>query len=82
MTLMTLAVMTRATRGHTGRELTAGAATQFIYATAILAALARILPLTPESSSTLLAVSAAAWIAAFGGFVMCYGPMLLQDRST
>jgi uncharacterized protein involved in response to NO len=80
MTLMTLAVMTRATRGHTGRELTAGAATQFIYATAILAALARILPLAPEFSSTLLAVSAAAWIAAFGGFVLWYGPMLLRSR--
>jgi uncharacterized protein involved in response to NO len=80
MTLMTLAVMTRATRGHTGRELTAGAATQFIYAMAILAALARILPFAPEFSSTLLAVSAAAWIAAFGGFVLWYGPMLLQSR--
>lgn len=81
MTLMTLAVMTRATRGHTGRELTAGTATQFIYATAILAALARILPLAPEFSSALLAVSAAAWIAAFGGFVLWYGPMLLRNRA-
>ncbi len=81
MTLMTLAVMTRATRGHTGRELTAGAATQFIYAAAILAALARILPLAAEFSSTLLAISAAAWIAAFGGFVLWYGPMLLRNRA-
>jgi uncharacterized protein involved in response to NO len=80
MTLMTLAVMTRATRGHTGRELTAGAATQFIYAMAILAAVARILPLAPKFSSTLLSVSATAWIATFGGFVLCYGPMLLRSR--
>ena len=82
MTLMTLAVMTRATRGHTGRELTAGAATQFIYAAAILAAVARILPLAPEFSSTLLAISAVAWIAAFGGFALWYGPMLLRSRGS
>ena len=82
MTLMTLAVMTRATRGHTGRELTAGAATQFIYVAAILAAVARILPLAPEFSSALLAVSAAAWIAAAGGFVLWYGSMLLRSRDT
>jgi uncharacterized protein involved in response to NO len=80
MTLMTLAVMTRATRGHTGQELTAGAATQFIYAAAIVAAASRLLPLAPELSSTRLAISAAAWIAAFGGFVLCYGPMLLRSR--
>jgi uncharacterized protein involved in response to NO len=80
MTLMTLAVMTRATLGHTGQELTAGAATQFIYAAAILAAVSRFLPLVPELSATRLAVSAVAWIAAFGGFVLCYGPMLLRSR--
>jgi uncharacterized protein involved in response to NO len=39
---MTLAVMTRASLGHTGRALTASAATQAIYAAVVLATLARI----------------------------------------
>ena len=80
MTLMTLAVMTRATLGHSGRELTAGAATQFIYAAAFVAAVSRVLPLVPALSSTRLLVSAIAWMAAFGGFVLFYGPMLLRKR--
>ena len=40
--LMTLAVMTRATLGHTGRTLVASPATQIIYGLALAAALARI----------------------------------------
>src|SRR5262249_59359830 len=39
---MTLAVMTRATLGHTGRPLTAGPGTTIIFALVTLAALARI----------------------------------------
>ena len=39
---MTLAVMSRATLGHTGQQLTASVATQAIYASIIVAALARI----------------------------------------
>jgi uncharacterized protein involved in response to NO len=79
--LMTLAVMTRATRGHTGEALTAGAATQFIYAAAAIAAVMRFLaPLMSDLSVPLLEISAAAWLAAFGGFVVCYGPMLARPR--
>lgn len=40
--LMTLAVMTRATLGHTGQDLTAGAATVAIYLAAAAAVLARL----------------------------------------
>ena len=29
----------------------------------------------------LIIVSAGFWIAAFGGFVLCYGPMLLSPRT-
>ena len=39
---MTLAVMTRASLGHTGRALIATGATQAIYAAALLAAVVRI----------------------------------------
>jgi uncharacterized protein involved in response to NO len=75
---MTLAVMTRATRGHTGRALVADAATDAIYMLITLAALARV---AAEFAGAwimpLLAVSAALWIAAFGLFLLCYGPMLI-----
>src|SRR6185312_12465234 len=67
--LMTLAVMTRATLGHTGRPLQAGAATQAIYALVLAGALLRIaaafLP-----STMLLEAAGAAWIAGFAGFVL------------
>ncbi len=39
---MTLAVMTRASLGHTGNALTASAMTQAIYAAIVIASLARI----------------------------------------
>ena len=39
---MTLAVMTRASLGHTGRELVARAGTQAIYAAVVIAACARV----------------------------------------
>jgi uncharacterized protein involved in response to NO len=42
--VMTLAVMTRASLGHTGQQLVASLPTQLIYSCALLAALARILP--------------------------------------
>ena len=79
--LMTLAVMTRATLGHTGRALTAGRGTVAIYAAVICAALARIgAGAWPEAASPLHSLSGASWIAAFAGFAALYGPMLLRPR--
>jgi len=79
--LMTLAVMTRATRGHTGREVTASTATLAIYGAMILAALLRISAgFVPDAYGIMLEVSAAAWIAAFAIFLFEYGPMLLGAR--
>jgi uncharacterized protein involved in response to NO len=78
--LMTLAVMTRASLGHTGRPLIASAATQVIYACAALAALTRIAAAFFGGDAVLLYVSALAWIAAFGGFTVSYGPLLIGRR--
>ena len=79
--LMTLAVMTRATRGHTGREVTASTATLAIYGAMILAALLRIsTSFVPDAYGIMLEVSGAAWIAAFAIFLFEYGPMLLGAR--
>jgi uncharacterized protein involved in response to NO len=78
---MTLAVMTRASLGHTGRELIAGPGTRAIYAAVVLAAFARIAAvLLPQWAFALLHVSAVMWLAAFGGFALLYGPLLFQKR--
>ncbi|HTO84041.1 MAG TPA: NnrS family protein [Methylomirabilota bacterium] len=75
---MTLAVMTRATLGHTGRPLTARPGTFAIYALVTLAALARIGAAVVDTAYLpLLGVASACWIAAFGGFLVLYGPILL-----
>lgn len=80
--VMTLAVMTRATLGHTGRRLVANPATQAIYAFAVLATLTRIgAALEPQWSAPLLSVAALAWAAAFLGFVLVYGAALVRPRA-
>lgn len=76
---MTLAVMTRASLGHTGRALTAGPRTAAIYALVSLAALMRVAaPAWPDLYQTMLYLSGIAWVAAFGLFVVCYGPALTK----
>jgi uncharacterized protein involved in response to NO len=76
--IMTLAVMTRASLGHTGNALTASASTQAIYAAIIVAAVARICAVIHTAQSDwLLYVAALAWVAAFLGFALAYGPLLL-----
>jgi uncharacterized protein involved in response to NO len=78
---MTLAVMTRATLGHTGRPLTAGPGTAAIYALVTLAALARIgAAVAGTAYLPLLGAASVCWIAAFGGFLVLYGPILLAPR--
>jgi uncharacterized protein involved in response to NO len=75
---MTLAVMTRASLGHTGQPLSAGKATVAIYAALVLAVLARTAAgVWPDMSMHLHAVAGTAWIAAFGGFALAYGRALL-----
>ena len=80
---MTLAVMTRASLGHTGHALTASAATQAIYAAIVVAALARICAaLEPEWMTVLLTIAGTAWVAAFAGFALAYGPSLCRPPRT
>jgi uncharacterized protein involved in response to NO len=78
--LMTLAVMTRATRGHTGQQLTAAPPTQVIYLLAVTSALARIVAAFDMLRDPMLVVSASAWCLAFGGFLIVYGPLLVRPR--
>lgn len=75
--LMTLAVMTRATLGHTGRTLTAGSGTLAIYGMLIASVVLRCFsPLLPDLP--LLEAAAVMWVGAFGGFALLYGPLMLR----
>jgi uncharacterized protein involved in response to NO len=75
--------MTRATRGHTGRDLSADRATSLIYLLVTLAAITRVAAtFYADWTMPLLIASACFWIAAFGGFVLSYGPMLIGARNT
>ncbi|MDX1711275.1 MAG: NnrS family protein [Rhodovibrionaceae bacterium] len=79
---MILAVMTRATLGHSGRPLKASGDTVFIYMLITLAALCRIAAtLWTGSYLPLLATAALGWMGAFGLFTVVYGPMLLAART-
>jgi uncharacterized protein involved in response to NO len=78
---MILAVMTRASLGHTGRMLHADRLTNFIYAAIFIAALIRIIAaLVPHQAAPLLIASSLAWSAAFLGFAVFYGPYLMRPR--
>jgi uncharacterized protein involved in response to NO len=77
--LMTLAVMTRASLGHTGNALHAGTATEAVYAAVFLSAILRIVAAL-IGSQPLLDGSGLLWIAGFGLFVVTYGPMLLKPK--
>ncbi len=77
--MMTLAVMTRASLGHTGRALVASPATQVLYAFAFLAALLRIAAAF-DGGILLLSLSAMAWVGAFAGFAVVYGPSLAGQQ--
>lgn len=78
---MILAVMTRATLGHTGRALHAGSGTVLVYGLVGMAAMARVAAgFMPADYAVLLWLSGLAWIAAFTGFVVIYAPLLLRSR--
>ena len=67
--VMTLAMMTRATLGHTGRALAASPGTQFAYACVLPAVVSRLaMAMLPEYGLVLMNVAASFWILAFAGF--------------
>ena len=77
--VMTLAMMTRATLGHSGRALVASKGTLFAYLCVSAALLARIaMAFLPDFALPLMHVAAAAWLLAFAAFLFVYGPMLVR----
>jgi uncharacterized protein involved in response to NO len=79
--LMTLAVMTRASLGHTNRPLTATRPIQFVYIAALIAALARIVAALGFFREPMLHLSSTAWVLAFGSFVVIFAPLLGRRRA-
>jgi uncharacterized protein involved in response to NO len=79
--VMTLAVMTRASLGHTGSALVASRGTELVYAMVVISAVSRIAA-AQGTPALLLEVAASAWIAGFAGFVVAYGPNLVRPRAS
>jgi uncharacterized protein involved in response to NO len=78
---MTLAVMTRATLGHSGRSLIAGPGTVAIYAMVTIAALLRVAGASfGDLAPVALPASGIFWMGAFGLFVTIYLPDLTGSR--
>jgi len=79
---MTLAIMSRASLGHTGRVVKAHALTTVAYVLVSLAALARLaVPLMPDAGLHLVMVSGVLWAVAFLLFFVIYAPILLRPRT-
>jgi uncharacterized protein involved in response to NO len=82
MGTMTLAVMTRASLGHTGRARHADRLTVMIYLLVNIGALLRIFAPNPETPTALthavLGLSALGWSGAYLLFVFAYGPFLIR----
>ncbi len=79
--LMTLAVMTRASLGHSGMPLTASRGISAIYVAAAVASLSRIGAGFLPASGWLLDLAAAGWIIAFVLFVIVYAPLFLRPKT-
>jgi uncharacterized protein involved in response to NO len=79
--VMTLAIMSRATRGHTGLPLEASKVTIASYAALIAAALLRPMASAwPDFATPLLSATGLCWIVAFALYVTEYAPVLVHRR--
>lgn len=78
---MTMAIMTRAILGHSGRQLHAGRATQLIYTLIVSGAFLRIFSETlPVDYITMVSLSGALWAGGFIVFALVYGPYCLARK--
>jgi uncharacterized protein involved in response to NO len=80
--LMIVAVMTRASLGHTGRPLVVSRATAYAYGLLAAAAVVRVFgpAFLPVAYMTIVLLAAALWTSAFGIFLWVYAPMLIMPR--
>ena len=78
--LMTLAIMTRASLGHSGRQLRTTPAIQAIYLSAFAAVATRLAAAFQFATSAMIYLSTAFWVLAFTGFIITFWPMLTKPR--
>src|SRR5690606_34486756 len=80
---MIVAVMTRASLGHTGRPLTVSRATALAYALLIAAAAVRVFgpALLLLAYPAIIALAATFWMVAFLIYAVVYSPVLLRPRA-
>jgi len=78
--VMTLAVMTRASLGHSGRPLKSTRGVTMIYAFVVAAVLARMGAEIMDENTVLLYSSAALWLLAFTSFTAVYFPLFTKPR--
>src|SRR5579863_7409376 len=77
--VMTLAMMTRATLGHSGRALVASRGTRFAYFCVVAALVLRLaIAFLPAFALPLMDAAAGTWILAFAAFLIVYAPMLVR----
>ena len=77
--VMTLAVMTRASLGHTGRPKHAGPLTVCIYILVNVGALMRVFgPSVELSMNLVLGIASVSWSGAYLLFTLVYGPFLFR----
>src|SRR3546814_8863262 len=76
-----LAMMTRATLGHTGRALSADRATVAVYLLVASSAVLRLVAaLVPGFYAVAIELAGGAWILAFAVFLAAYAPKLCGPR--
>lgn len=78
---MTIAVMVRASRGHTGHPLVAGRAGSAIFVSLFLAVLLRVMAALVPSITWATFAAASLWIITFTIFVLHIGRWLIARRS-
>lgn len=78
MGTMIVAVMTRASLGHSQRELTAGRGTLLVYLLVLVAGIARVAAPFLPGYDIALQVAGMAWIAGFALFVVLYIPLFVR----
>lgn len=77
--LMTLAVITRATLGHSGQPLHAGPGTTALYAMLIGSIVARLVA-SVWPMWHLVELAGVLWIGTFSGYAILYGPLLWRSK--
>jgi uncharacterized protein involved in response to NO len=80
---MILAVMTRASLGHTGRTLIATRPMTLCYVLILIAAVVRVFAPAafPSHYEAIVTISALLWVGAFGLFIQIFAPILCRPRA-